>query len=100
MNKNRNNRDTRNFLIFEFGRLVMEINPKTFVMENVPDMPKMTLPDKRNLISVFTDMINTRDWDTYYEVQALYLDGNMDPEGGCSIIPQEHKQRQTTLNLD
>jgi hypothetical protein len=83
--------------VFEFGRLVMEINPETFVMENVPDIQKMTLPDGRNLIKTFTQMVNERDWDTYYDVQALYLDGNMDPEGECTIVPQENKPMQMTL---
>lgn len=96
-NKNRNNKDTRNFLVFEFGRLVMEINPATFVMENVPDIQKMTLPDGRNLIKTFMEMVQKRDWDIYYDVQGLYLDGNMDPEGECTIVPQENKPMQMTL---
>lgn len=96
-NKNRHSKDTRNFLVFEFGRLVMEINPATFVMENVPDIQKMTLPDGRNLIKTFTEMVNKRDWDIYYDVQGLYLDGDMDPQGECTIVPQENKPMQTTL---
>lgn len=96
-NKNRHSKDTRNFLVFEFGRLVMEINPATFVMENVPDIQRMTLPDGRNLIDTFTKMVQERDWDTYYEIQGLYLDGNTDPDGECTIVSQENKPIQKTL---
>ncbi|MDD5617363.1 MAG: DNA cytosine methyltransferase [Candidatus Methanoperedens sp.] len=97
MNTKKPKLDTRNFLIFEFGRLVQEINPKTFVMENVPDIQKFKLPDGRNLIKTFLEFMNTQDWDIYFDVQALYLDGNMDPEGECTIVPQIEKQAQKTL---
>lgn len=96
-NKNRHSRDTRNFLVFEFGRLVMEINPMTFVMENVPAIQNMKLPDGSNLIETFMKMVNEQDWDTYYEVQAMFMDGNMDPEGECTVIPQEQESIQRTL---
>ncbi len=97
MNKNRHKRDTRNFLVFEFGRLVMEINPKTFIMENVPEMQRFKLPDGRNLTDTLMEMVNKNDWDLYYEVQGLYIDGNMDPEGECTIVPQVQKSMQRTL---
>jgi DNA (cytosine-5)-methyltransferase 1 len=98
-NKNRHVTDARNFLVFEFGRLVMEINPKTFVMENVPDINKFKLPDGRNLIEVFQKMITNRDWDLYFEVQGLYIDGDIDPDHECTIGPQQEKERfiQSTL---
>lgn len=37
--------DPRNSLVFEFARLVLEIWPKTFVMENVPGMLRMVTPE-------------------------------------------------------
>lgn len=37
--------DPRNSLVFEFARLVLEIYPKTMVMENVPEMLKMVTPE-------------------------------------------------------
>jgi DNA (cytosine-5)-methyltransferase 1 len=37
--------DPRNSLVFEFCRLVLEIWPKTFVMENVPNLVSMLTPD-------------------------------------------------------
>ena len=37
--------DPRNSLVFEFARLVCEIQPKSFVMENVPAMMSMVTPE-------------------------------------------------------
>ncbi|WP_048890677.1 DNA cytosine methyltransferase [Mycobacterium heckeshornense] len=37
--------DPRNSLVFEFARLVCEIQPRAFVMENVPGMLDMTTPE-------------------------------------------------------
>ena len=37
--------DPRNSLVFHFARLVCELQPKTFVMENVPGMLNMVTPE-------------------------------------------------------
>jgi DNA (cytosine-5)-methyltransferase 1 len=45
---NRNNKssfDVRNYLVFEFARKVVELYPKTFVMEEVPDILDYVTPD-------------------------------------------------------
>lgn len=49
----RNLMDPRNSLIFEFARLVCEIQPKTFVMENVPGLLSMTTPEGLPVIDAF-----------------------------------------------
>ncbi|MCA0290865.1 MAG: DNA cytosine methyltransferase [Actinobacteria bacterium] len=41
----RNVHDPRNSLAFEFARLCIEIQPKTFVMENVPGITSMRTPE-------------------------------------------------------
>lgn len=41
----RNVMDPRNSLIFEFARLVLEIMPKTMIMENVPGILSMMTPE-------------------------------------------------------
>ena len=64
--------DLRDFLLFEFGRLILEINPGTFMMENVPPIVKAKLPDGRNIIETFQEMVGKRDWDLYYEIQGMY----------------------------
>ena len=37
--------DPRNSLVFGFARLVFDINPKTMMFENVPDIVNMVTPD-------------------------------------------------------
>jgi len=43
--KSRKRYDPRNNMVFEFGRLICELQPKTFVMENVPAMKDMRTPN-------------------------------------------------------
>jgi DNA (cytosine-5)-methyltransferase 1 len=45
--------DPRNSLIFEFARLVCEMNPRTIVMENVPGLVDMTTPEGLPVIDAF-----------------------------------------------
>jgi DNA (cytosine-5)-methyltransferase 1 len=49
----RNVMDPRNSLVFEFARLVLEINPKTMVMENVPGIVSMITPDGIPVLDAF-----------------------------------------------
>lgn len=45
--------DPRNSLVFDFARLVLEIQPKTFVMENVPGILSMVTPEGLPVIDAF-----------------------------------------------
>jgi site-specific DNA-cytosine methylase len=45
--------DPRNSLLFEFARLVLEIRPKTFVMENVPDLLNQVTPEGIPVLDAF-----------------------------------------------
>jgi len=74
INRRKKKNDCRDFMVFEYGRLIMEINPSSFVMENVPEIDKAKLPDGRNIIETFKKMVSDRDWDTYYDIQAMYPD--------------------------
>lgn len=49
--------DPRNSLVFEFARMILEIQPKTFVMENVPGIIRMRTPDGLLVIDVFCSML-------------------------------------------
>lgn len=71
-NTRKKKNDLRGFLLFEYGRLIMEIHPYTFVMENVPQIEAAQLPDGRNLMKTFMEMTKDRNWDLYYEVQEMY----------------------------
>ena len=45
--------DPRNSLVFEYARLICEIQPKTFVMENVPGLLSMTTPEGIPVLDAF-----------------------------------------------
>lgn len=45
--------DPRNSLVFEFARLVLEIQPKTICMENVPDIVRMVTPEGISVVDAF-----------------------------------------------
>lgn len=45
LNSKRSPFDWRNSLVFEFARLVLEINPRTMCMENVPELLSMVTPE-------------------------------------------------------
>ena len=49
----RNVMDPRNSLLFDFARLIIEINPKTFVMENVPGIISMVTPEGIPVLDAF-----------------------------------------------
>jgi len=72
MNMRKKKDDIRDYLLFEFGRVIMEINPGTFMMENVPQIAKAKLPDGRGIIDTFKEMTGSSDWELYYELQGMY----------------------------
>jgi len=67
--------DTRDFLIFEFARVCLELRPKWFLMENVPGLLSKKLPDGRKVFDVFQDMIKKTDWNEYYNLQNEIMYG-------------------------
>jgi len=92
MNMRKKKDDLRDYLLFEFGRVIMEINPSTFMMENVPPIVKAKLPDGRGLIDTFKEMTGSMDWELYYELQELYPVDMV--EQACEV-----SGRQCTLSL-
>lgn len=72
INRRKKKNDCRDFMLFEYGRLIMEINPRSFTMENVPEIDKAKLPDGRNIVKTFKSMVSDRDWGMYYDIQAMY----------------------------
>jgi DNA (cytosine-5)-methyltransferase 1 len=57
--------DPRNSLIFEFARMILEIRPKTFVMENVPGILSMITPEGVPVIDAFCRVIADGGFSTY-----------------------------------
>jgi DNA (cytosine-5)-methyltransferase 1 len=53
----RNVMDPRNSLVFEFARLVLEIQPRTIIFENVPGIINMLTPEGLPVLDVFVQML-------------------------------------------
>jgi DNA (cytosine-5)-methyltransferase 1 len=60
--------DPRNSLVFEFIRMVIEIKPKTFVMENVPGMASMLTPDGIPVIDALCLMLEEGGYGRFEEL--------------------------------
>lgn len=60
----RNIMDARNSLVFEFARLVVELQPKTMIMENVPAIQSMITPDGLPVLDVLARILNDGGWGT------------------------------------
>lgn len=62
--------DPRNSLVFEFCRLVLEIWPKTFVMENVPAMASMVTPEGVPVIDAIARVMSDGGFSEYDALKA------------------------------
>ncbi|SNT65674.1 DNA (cytosine-5)-methyltransferase 1 [Asanoa hainanensis] len=60
--------DPRNSLVFEFARLICEIRPRAFVMENVPGLASMVTPEGIPVVDAFSKAL---DDGGYGEYEAL-----------------------------
>lgn len=74
--------DPRNSLIFEFGRLVLELAPKTFVMENVVGLLSMVTPEGIPVIDAFCHLLSDGGY-AEYEALRRSLAGNH--EAGAAV---------------
>lgn len=64
--------DFRNSLVFEFCRLVIEMRPKTMVMENVPGILSMKTAEGMPVVEAIVDYLETEGFGTYESLrQAL-----------------------------
>ena len=57
--------DPRNSLIFDYARLLLEIDPKTFVMENVPGIIGMMTPEGVPVMDAFCHIMEEGGWGSY-----------------------------------
>lgn len=72
-NSRRNELDPRNSLVFEFIRLVLEIRPKTMVMENVPGMLTMNTTEGVPVIDAICRVLEDGDFGTYESLRRSIL---------------------------
>ncbi|MDB5057229.1 MAG: dcm [Chloroflexi bacterium] len=57
--------DPRNSLVFEFGRMIVETWPKTFVMENVMGIANMVTPEGMRVLDALALMVSKSGYSTY-----------------------------------
>ncbi|GAA5514792.1 hypothetical protein Dcar01_03553 [Deinococcus carri] len=67
----RNVLDERNSLIFEFARLVVELQPQTFVLENVPGLQSMVTPRGVPVLDEFCAMVADGGWATFEALRKM-----------------------------
>ncbi|MCT7981460.1 DNA cytosine methyltransferase [Laspinema olomoucense] len=95
INRNRSPLDPRNQLIFEFARLICEINPKFFVLENVPEILKMTTPEGIPVLDAFCQCLDERGYSSYQALKSS-LKSQHNWVSTQSTSPAKTKSRSNT----
>lgn len=65
--------DPRNSLVFEFTRLVRELSPKTFVLENVPGLSSMVTPEGINVVDAICLDLEGGGYGNYHALRDALL---------------------------
>lgn len=65
--------DPRNSLVFDYARLILEIQPKTFVMENVPGILTMVTPEGIPVIDAFCRILADGGFGTFEALKKSIL---------------------------
>lgn len=65
--------DPRNSLVFDFARLVLEIQPKTMMMENVPGILSMVTPEGVPVIDALCRILEDGNFGTYEALKKSLL---------------------------
>jgi DNA (cytosine-5)-methyltransferase 1 len=63
--------DPRNVLVFEYARLIGELQPKTFIFENVPGILDMVTPDGIPVMDEFCSIIADGGYSTYENIRKM-----------------------------
>lgn len=71
--------DPRNNLVYEFARMIVELQPKTFVMEEVPDIVNFFDPDGVPVLDKFCLMISEGGYGKWEHVKKAML-----MQSGCA----------------
>lgn len=91
----RNVMDPRNSLIFEFARLVCEIRPKTFVLENVPGIVSMRTPEGMPVLDALAAYMSGRGYSDY-EALRRALGGAPNARAGVRNAKSMSSKRTAT----
>ena len=96
-NTRRNIMDPRNSLVFEFARLILEMHPKTMIMENVPGILDMHTPDGIPVVDAFCHLLENGHWGT---INALKR--SIEKKSGVGFIKNRKKNegKETEIGSD
>jgi DNA (cytosine-5)-methyltransferase 1 len=61
--------DPRNSLVFDFARRILELRPKSFVMENVPGMLSMITPEGIPVMDAFCKILSDGNYGEYHALK-------------------------------
>ena len=94
--KNNKHFDPRNYLVFEFARLVCELHPKTFVMEEVPQIATKRTPNGNRVIDELCMIFDRGDYMNYESaMQALGFSKEKGRNGKLIIKTKEPAKKKT-----
>lgn len=65
--------DPRNNLVYEFGRMIVELQPKTFVMEEVPEIVNFFDPDGVPVLDKFAMMLSENGYGKWEHIKKGML---------------------------
>lgn len=79
--------DPRNSLVFEYARMIIEIQPKTMIMENVPGIVNMVTPEGLPVIDSFCRILADGGFGTYDALKRGILES-----AGCGTVMKGTKR--------
>lgn len=80
----RNILDPRNSMVYEYARMIVELQPKTFVMENVPDIVTMFDPEGILVIDKFSMMVADGGYGKWKQIKQAMLMQAI----GSAVVPK------------
>ena len=83
--------DPRNSLVFEFCRIVLDIQPKTFVLENVPAMTRMVTAQGLPVLDAIAVYLSKGG---YADYEALKRSLNFDPTARAGVRTTQNVNRE------
>ena len=94
-NAKRNRMDPRNSLVFEFARLVLEIQPKTMMMENVPGILNMVTPEGVPVVDALMKIISDGGFGEYDALRKSLLESS-----GCGAAIRGRAKAKEVWQLE
>jgi len=82
--------DPRNSLVFEFAKIIVEVQPKTMVMENVPGILDMVTPEGLPVVDAFCKILEDGEYGSYDALKRSLLSS-----AGCgAALKKSHGTRK------